>query len=118
MIRVGQTEQALGEIEREYIRHGHESMIGPLQRFLEGEMKNIVRERRILENKRLDLDACKNKVRKARGMQLQPAVRNPNPVCILPTETIMYRIEWWLVRTSVTSKKWPKLPKNDFTRKT
>jgi hypothetical protein len=45
---VGQTEQALGEIEREYIRHGHESMMGPLQRFLDGEMKNIVRERKIL----------------------------------------------------------------------
>ncbi len=52
---MGQTEQALGEIEREYIRNGHESMIGPMQRFLEGEMKNIVRERKILENKRLDL---------------------------------------------------------------
>ena len=45
----------MGEIEREYIRHGHESMLGPLQRFLEGEMKNITRERKILENKRLDL---------------------------------------------------------------
>ena len=74
LIRVGQTEQALGEIEREYIRNGHESMLGPLQRFLDGEMKNITRERKILENRRLDLDACKNRVRKARGMQLQPAV--------------------------------------------
>ena len=75
LIRVGQTESALGEIEREYIRHGHEAMMGPLTRFLDGEMKNITRERKILENKRLDLDSCKNKVRKARGMQLQPAVR-------------------------------------------
>lgn len=72
LIRVGQTEQALGEIEHEYIRGGHESMMGPLQRFLDGEMRNITRERKILENKRLDLDSCKNKVRKARGMQLQP----------------------------------------------
>ena len=48
---------------------------GPLQRFLDGEMKNISRERKILENKRLDLDSCKNKVRKARAMQLQPVVR-------------------------------------------
>ena len=37
-------------------------------------MKNIMRERKILENRRLDLDACKGKVRKARAMQLQPAV--------------------------------------------
>jgi len=74
LIRVGQTEQALGEIEQEYIHAGHESMMGPLQRFLDGEMRNITRERKILENKRLDLDGCKNKVRKARGMQLQPMV--------------------------------------------
>ena len=38
-------------------------------------MRNIMRERKILENKRLDLDACKNRVRKARAMQLQPPVR-------------------------------------------
>jgi hypothetical protein len=37
-------------------------------------MKNITRERKILENRRLDLDACKGKVRKARAMQLQPVV--------------------------------------------
>ena len=29
----------------------------------------------VLENKRLDLDACKNKVRKARSLQMQPPVR-------------------------------------------
>lgn len=74
LIRVGQTEQALGELERNYIRGGHDALIAPLGVFLNGEMKNIMRERKILENKRLDLDACKNRVRKARGMQLQPPV--------------------------------------------
>ena len=29
---------------------------------------------KVLENKRLDLDACKNKVRKARSLQMQPPV--------------------------------------------
>jgi len=76
LIRVGQTEQALGEIEREYIKNSHSAFIGPLQTFLEGEMKNITRERKILENRRLDLDACKGKVRKARAMQLQPVAEN------------------------------------------
>ena len=33
-----------------------------------------MRERKVLENKRLDLDACKNKVRKARSMQDQQVV--------------------------------------------
>ena len=74
LIRVGQTEQALGEIEREYIKNSHSAFIGPLGTFLEGEMKNISRERKVLENRRLDLDACKGRVRKARAMQLQPPV--------------------------------------------
>lgn len=74
LIRVGQTQQSLGEHERNYIRGGHEALLAPLQTFLDGEMRNIMRERKILENKRLDLDACKNRVRKARGMQLQPPV--------------------------------------------
>jgi len=83
LIRVGQTEQALGEIEREYIRHAHDGICGPLSRFLEGEMRNITRERKILENKRLDLDSCKNKVRKARAMQLQPVKEGVDPRILL-----------------------------------
>ncbi len=73
-MRVGQTEQSLGETEKRYIRSGHDAVIAPMQAFLDGEMRNITRERKILENKRLDLDACKNKVRKARAMQMQPPV--------------------------------------------
>ena len=46
-------------------------------------MKNITRERKILENRRLDLDACKGRVRKARAMQLQPPV-------ILSDHSILY----------------------------
>ena len=34
----------------------------------------ICRERKVLENKRLDLDACKNRVRKARAMLDQQQV--------------------------------------------
>ena len=64
----------LGLIEKDYIRTGNEGLITPLQRFLDGEMKNIMRERKVLENKRLDLDACKNRVRKARSMQDQQQV--------------------------------------------
>jgi len=76
LIRVGQTEQKLGVIEKDYIRTGNEGLISPLQRFLDGEMKNIMRERKVLENKRLDLDACKNKVRKARSLQDQQQAEN------------------------------------------
>lgn len=46
----------------------------PLRKFLDGEMKTITREKGVLESKRLDLDACKGRVRKARGMLGQQAV--------------------------------------------
>jgi len=83
LIRVGQTQQALGETERNFIRLSHDAMIAPLQNFLDGEMRNIMKERKILENKRLDLDACKNKVRKARAMQLQPPKDGIDPRLVL-----------------------------------
>ena len=121
-MRVGQTEQALGQIEREYIRRAHDAMIGkslinqgfglfvwldfggsfpnpnltisgPLQRFLDGEMKNISRERKILENKRLDLDSCKNKVRKARAMQLQPVVRKKHQASYIVKQNVFKTIK-------------------------
>jgi len=79
LVRVGQTEQKLGVIEKDYIKTGNEGMIAPLQRFLDGEMKNIMRERKVLENKRLDLDSCKNKVRKARSLMMQPAAEGVDP---------------------------------------
>lgn len=83
LIRVGQTEQKLGMIEKDYIRGMNEGLISPLQRFLDGEMKNIMRERKVLENKRLDLDACKNKVRKARSLQMQQPKEGVDPRAIL-----------------------------------
>lgn len=43
-------------------------------RFLDGEMRTITKEKGILETKRLDLDACKSRVRKARSMIGQQAV--------------------------------------------
>merc|ERR1719464_662204 len=58
-------------------------MVTPLSRFLEGEMKNIMRERKILENKRLDLDACKNRVRKARAMLDQQQKEGVDPRAVL-----------------------------------
>jgi len=96
LIRVGQTEQKLGMIEKDYIRGMNEGLIAPLQRFLDGEMKNIMRERKVLENKRLDLDACKNKVRKARSLQMQPPKEGVDPRAILdqrPAATQLHMAE-------------------------
>uniref|UniRef100_A0A8D8VMM2 Endophilin-B1 n=1 Tax=Cacopsylla melanoneura TaxID=428564 RepID=A0A8D8VMM2_9HEMI len=68
LIKVGQYEQKLGTAEREFVNNAHVAFVQPLQKFLDGEMKTIVKERSLLESKRLDLDSCKNRVRKARGL--------------------------------------------------
>lgn len=48
--------------------------VQPLKKFLEGEMRTIAKERAVLESKRLDLDASKNRAKKARSMLGQQAV--------------------------------------------
>ncbi|XP_014286980.1 endophilin-B1 isoform X2 [Halyomorpha halys] len=72
LLKVGQCEHKLGKIEREFISNANSCFLAPLRKYLDGEMKTITNERSILESKRLDLDACKNRVRKARSMIGQP----------------------------------------------
>ncbi|XP_012218452.1 endophilin-B1 isoform X2 [Linepithema humile] len=68
LIKIGQCQQKLGQIERDFIGTAANCYIQPLRKFLDGEMKTVSKEMAILANKRLDLDACKNRVRKARSM--------------------------------------------------
>lgn len=72
LIKVGQWEQKLGQTERDFIGSAGMCFTQPLKKFLETEMKTIIKEKNLLEVKRLDLDACKNRVRKARSMLGQP----------------------------------------------
>ncbi|XP_076320856.1 endophilin-B1-like isoform X8 [Tachypleus tridentatus] len=71
LIKVGQAQKKLGKAEKEFVRIASTSFIQPLRKFLEGDMKTLQKERRILESKRLDLDACKNRLRKAKSMEAQ-----------------------------------------------
>jgi len=68
LIKSGQAQQKLGQTEREFINAAASCFMQPLKKFLDGEMKTIIKEKGILEMKRLDLDSCKNRVRKARSM--------------------------------------------------
>ncbi|XP_060518200.1 endophilin-B2 [Cylas formicarius] len=68
LVKVGQWEQKLGQTEREFIGIAGMCFTQPLKRFLDTEMRTIAREQSTLEMKRLDLDACKNRVRRARSM--------------------------------------------------
>nr|CAI5825284.1 unnamed protein product [Callosobruchus analis] len=73
LIKVGQWEQKLGQTERDFIGSAGMCFTQPLRKFLETEMRTIIKEKNLLETKRLDLDACKNRVRKARSMLGQPS---------------------------------------------
>ncbi|KYB27233.1 Endophilin-A-like Protein [Tribolium castaneum] len=73
LIKVGQWEQKLGQNERDFIGSAAMCFTQPMRKFLDTEIKTILKEKNLLEVKRLDLDACKNRVRKARSMLGQPA---------------------------------------------
>nr|CAI5825282.1 unnamed protein product [Callosobruchus analis] len=79
LIKVGQWEQKLGQTERDFIGSAGMCFTQPLRKFLETEMRTIIKEKNLLETKRLDLDACKNRVRKARSMLGQPSKDGVSP---------------------------------------
>ncbi|KAI4484848.1 hypothetical protein M0804_007414 [Polistes exclamans] len=83
LIKVGQCQQKLGQIERDFIGIAANCYIQPLRKFLDGEMKTVSKEMAILEIKRLDLDACKNRVRKARSMVGQQSDSGVSPEVLL-----------------------------------
>ncbi|XP_011505352.1 PREDICTED: endophilin-B1 [Ceratosolen solmsi marchali] len=83
LIKVGHCQQKLGQIERDFIGTAANCYIQPLRKFLDGEMKTISKEMSILEIKRLDLDSCKKRVRKARSMLGQQSESGISPEVIL-----------------------------------
>ncbi|XP_012277452.1 endophilin-B1 isoform X4 [Orussus abietinus] len=83
LIKVGQCQQKLGQIERDFISTAANCYVQPLRKFLDGEMKTISKEMGILEIKRLDLDACKSRVRKARSMLGQQSDSGVSPEVLL-----------------------------------
>lgn len=66
LMKVGECEKRLGAVEREFLQTSALSFLTPLRNFLEGDWRTISKERRLLENLRLDLDACKTRVKKAK----------------------------------------------------
>ncbi|XP_050930889.1 endophilin-B2 isoform X5 [Lates calcarifer] len=73
LIQVGECERRLGAAEREFLQTSAISFLTPLRNFLEGDWKTISKERRLLENLRLDLDACKTRLKKARLAEAKTA---------------------------------------------
>ncbi len=106
LIKVGDCQRRLGGAEREFLQTSSISFLTPLRNFLEGDWRTISvsltdslvltdlsmilifwkmssssqRERRLLENQRLDLDACKARLKKAKAAEAKAAVRFISPV--------------------------------------
>ncbi|KAL1269035.1 hypothetical protein QQF64_031324 [Cirrhinus molitorella] len=69
LIKVGDCQRRLGGAEREFLQSSSISFLTPLRNFLEGDWRTISKERRLLENRRLDLDACKARLKKAKAAE-------------------------------------------------
>ncbi|XP_024116015.1 endophilin-B2 isoform X3 [Oryzias melastigma] len=73
LVKVGEYERRLGVVEKDFIQTADISFLSPLRNFLEGDWRIISKERRLLENLRLDLDACKTRVKKAKAAEAKAA---------------------------------------------
>ncbi|CAM4719310.1 unnamed protein product [Leuciscus chuanchicus] len=73
LIKVGDCQRRLGGAQRDFLQTSSISFLTPLRNFLEGDWRTISKERRLLENRRLDLDACKARLKKARAAEVKAA---------------------------------------------
>ncbi|XP_048043813.1 endophilin-B2b isoform X9 [Megalobrama amblycephala] len=74
LITVGDYQKRLGGAEREFLQTSAINFLTPLRNFLEGDWKTISKERRLLENRRLDLDVCKARLKKAKLAEAKAAL--------------------------------------------
>ncbi|XP_068079229.1 endophilin-B1b isoform X2 [Danio rerio] len=79
LIKCGETEKLLGSAEKEFIHSSAINFLTPFRNFIEGDFKTILKERKLLQNKRLDLDAAKNRMKKARVADARSAELNCSP---------------------------------------
>ncbi|XP_042193170.1 endophilin-B2 isoform X5 [Callorhinchus milii] len=74
LIKVGESQRRLGVADRDFIQSSMINFLTPLRNFLEGDWKTITRERRLLQNRRLDLDATKARLKKAKTAEAKAAL--------------------------------------------
>ncbi|XP_069497830.1 endophilin-B1 isoform X2 [Ambystoma mexicanum] len=79
LIKCGETQKRIGTADRELIQTAATNFLTPLRNFIEGDYKTISRERKLLQIKRLDLDAAKTRLKKARVAEARAALTVPQP---------------------------------------
>ncbi|KAK1894725.1 Endophilin-B1 [Dissostichus eleginoides] len=80
LLRFGETQKRLGETERNLVQSTNIHFLTPLRSFTEGEYRAMQDERKMLVNKRLDLDIAKTRLRKAREADREGRNLNANPM--------------------------------------
>ncbi|XP_060248571.1 endophilin-B1 isoform X2 [Meriones unguiculatus] len=76
LIKCGETQKRIGTADRELIQTSALNFLTPLRNFIEGDYKTIAKERKLLQNKRLDLDAAKTRLRKAKAAETKSSQLN------------------------------------------
>ncbi|KAG9278876.1 endophilin-B1-like isoform X1 [Astyanax mexicanus] len=79
LIKCGEVEKQLGSSEKEFIHSSAINFLTPFRNFIEGDYKTISKERKLLQIKRLDLDAAKTRVKKARAADARSAELSSAP---------------------------------------
>uniref|UniRef100_H3DNQ7 Endophilin-B1 n=1 Tax=Tetraodon nigroviridis TaxID=99883 RepID=H3DNQ7_TETNG len=73
LMKCGEAEKLIGGAEREFMQGAAINFLTPLRNFLEGDFKTILKERKLLQVRRLDLDAAKTRLKKARLAEARAA---------------------------------------------
>ncbi|KAM6913046.1 endophilin-B1-like [Xenentodon cancila] len=80
LIKCGEAQKQLGEAEKRFVQSTNIHFLTPLRSFSEGEYRAIQNERKLLVNKRLDLDIAKSRLRKAHEADRESRNLNANPL--------------------------------------
>ncbi|XP_068558477.1 endophilin-B1-like [Cebidichthys violaceus] len=80
LLRCGEAQKQLGEAERKFVQSTNIHFLSPLRSFTEGEYGAMQAERKMLVNKRLDLDIAKTRLRKAHEADREGRNLNANPL--------------------------------------
>ncbi|OCT85201.1 endophilin-B1 isoform X1 [Xenopus laevis] len=73
LIKCGETQKRIGVAHRELVQTAAINFLTPLRNFIEGDYKTMAKEKKLLQNKRLDLDAAKTRLKKARVTEARAA---------------------------------------------
>ncbi|XP_044022252.1 endophilin-B2-like isoform X2 [Siniperca chuatsi] len=99
LLRCGEAQKHLGEAERKFVQSTNIHFLTPLRTFTEGEYRAIQDERRMLVNKRLDLDIANTRLRKAHEADQEARNLNANPLDVDYLSHVSYmfsflRVKW------------------------